>query len=380
MCADTFYTSDTLLDNNSCLDSAPSLPHLLFHGTTWHSRLLPSAHKFAYPYRYWGVNISALAAGQPLPEVGLYSVSDSTSVTEPTVRPDSLTSKLLSSRLFTNSKLNGLALFSAKHSAIQQFCPSDYLHQPDNEEPQGELDKDKRKAQRHTGYYNKVQLQAANEQLLARLNAAFIEQTGSAPTGDMLGLVVCRNAGLYFSPVNFYLGFDEQQIPSHLLAEVSNTPWDKRHYYGFLLQGADSEFCHDKNFHVSPFNPIDQQYCWQVSIKHTLEDIKNSTLKNTMANTNIDTQANKSLLGGLQVRIAINISDVRGEVLKTGIKMIGVPMSAPAVRASLAKNPLMNATSLTRIYWQALKLYAIKKVPYVGYDEKLADSKQAKQR
>lgn len=374
MCADTFYTSDTVLDNNSCLDSAPSLPHLLFHGTTWHSRLLPSVHKFAYPYRYWGVNISALAAGQPLPEVGFYT--DPTSATEPTAKLDSVKYRLLSRRLFTNSRLNVLALFSAKHSAIQQFCPSDYLHQPDNEEAQVEQDKNKRKARRHINRDNKVSLQAANEQLLARLNAAFIEQTGSAPTGDMLGLVVCRNAGLYFSPVNFYLGFDELQIPSHLLAEVSNTPWDKRHYYGFLLQGADSEFCHDKNFHVSPFNPIDQQYCWQVSIKNTINDIKNSTLKNTAPRTNADPQANESLLGGLQVRIAINISDVRGEVLKTGIKMSGVPMSAPAVRASLAKNPLMNITSLTRIYWHALKLYAIKKVPYVGYDEKLADSKQ----
>lgn len=374
MCADTFYASDTVLDNNSCLDSAPSLPHLLFHGTTWHSRLLPSVHKFAYPYRYWGVNISALAAGQPLPEVGLYT--DPTSATEPTAKLDSVKYRLLSSRLFTNSRLNGLALFSAKHSAIQQFCPSDYLHQPDNEEAQVEQDKNKRKARRHINRDNKVSLQAANEQLLARLNAAFLEQTGSAPTGDMLGLVVCRNAGLYFSPVNFYLGFDELQIPSHLLAEVSNTPWDKRHYYGFLLQGADSEFCHDKNFHVSPFNPIDQQYCWQVSIKNNINDIKNSTLKNTEPRTNADPQANESLLGGLQVRIAINISDVRGEVLKTGIKMSGVPMSAPAVRASLAKNPLMNITSLTRIYWHALKLYAIKKVPYVGYDEKLADSKQ----
>ncbi|MFC6203325.1 DUF1365 domain-containing protein [Psychrobacter urativorans] len=374
MCADTFYASDTVLDNNSCLDSAPSLPHLLFHGTTWHSRLLPSVHKFAYPYRYWGVNISALAAGQPLPEVGLYT--DPTSATEPTAKLDSVKYRLLSRRLFANSRLNVLALFSAKHSAIQQFCPSDYLHQPDNEEAQVEQDKNKRKARRHINRDNKVSLQAANEQLLARLNAAFIEQTGSAPTGDMLGLVVCRNAGLYFSPVNFYLGFDELQIPSHLLAEVSNTPWDKRHYYGFLLQGADSEFCHDKNFHVSPFNPIDQQYCWQVSIKNTINDIKNSTLKNTAPRTNADSQANESLLGGLQVRIAINISDVRGEVLKTGIKMSGVPMSAPAVRASLAKNPLMNITSLTRIYWHALKLYAIKKVPYVGYDEKLADSKQ----
>ena len=80
----------------------------------------------------------------------------------------------------------------------------------------------------------------------------------------------------------------------------------------------------------------------------------------------------------MQVRIAIDISDERGEVLKTGIKMVGVLMTATTIRNSLRKNPLMNMTSVTRIYWHAFKLYAIKKVPYIHYDEKLADSQQNK--
>ena len=144
-----------------------------------------------------------------------------------------------------------------------------------------------------------------------------------------------------------------------MLAEVSNTPWDKRYYYGFLLEGEDTEFCHDKNFHVSPFNPIDQLYRWQVTVKRSSTDM-----------------ADEQSTTGLQVRIAINISDERGEVLKTGIKISGVPMTDRSVRNSLRKNPLMNTTSLVRIYWHAFKLYAIKKVPYVNYDEKLADSQQ----
>jgi len=62
--------------------------------------------------------------------------------------------------------------------------------------------------------------------------------------------------GWYFSPVNFYIGFDENHQPSHFLAEVSNTPWNTRHYYGFLLTGEKTLYQHDKGFHVSPFNPI----------------------------------------------------------------------------------------------------------------------------
>ncbi|MDN5898100.1 MAG: DUF1365 domain-containing protein [Psychrobacter sp.] len=315
-------TEDGLSD--SCL------PHQLFHGTTWHSRLLPSVHKFAYPYRYWGINISALAAGQVLPEVGIAIFGKANVV--------------------KNRWLKELPLFSAKKKALQQFCPDDYLQGLNS---QG-LNSQRRNVQQPNSLSNNENDDSRSNPIQAlnhRLSQAFTEQTGSEPTGDIIGMVVCRNAGIYFSPVNFYLGFDKQQTPTHLLAEVSNTPWDKRHYYGFLLAGESTEFCHDKDFHVSPFNPIDQLYRWQVKIKNQPDN-------------------------GLQVRIAIDISDERGEVLKTGIKMSGVPMTARMIRNSLRKNPLMNVTSLTRIYWHAFKLYAIKKVPYINYDEKLADSQQ----
>ena len=343
-------------------DSRARLPHQLFHGTTWHSRLLPSVHKFSYPYRYWGVNISALVAGQALPEVNVAFLS-SNKILRKLPLNALLAKNLLSQKMLSK----GLPLFSAKKKALQQFYPDDYL--------QGLSSQELNSLSKNKGFNNesrssdKENTLDRNEFLInvqaleQRLIQAFTEQTGSAPTGDMIGMVVCRNAGIYFSPVNFYLGFDEQQTPTHLLAEVSNTPWDKRHYYGFLLDGANTEFCHDKDFHVSPFNPIDQQYCWQVAIK--------SAVKHTVKNEN-----KKQSDNGLQVRIAINISDERGEVLKTGIKMSGIPMTATTIRESLRKNPLMNVTSLMRIYWHAFKLYAIKKVPYINYDEKLADSQQ----
>ena len=327
-------------------DDHVRLPHQLFHGTTWHSRLLPSVHKFAYPYRYWGVSISALAVGQALPEVETEFFSNNKMLRKLPLN------RMLSKNFFSKGLLSkGLPLFSAKRKALQQFDPDDYLQGLSSQESNS-LSKSK-DSDDNERYLTDAQ---ALEQ---RLIQAFTERTGSAPTGDMMGMVVCRNAGIYFSPVNFYLGFDAEQKPSHLLAEVSNTPWDKRHYYGFVLDGENTEFRHDKDFHVSPFNPIDQQYQWQVTIKNTVKN-----------------QSKKQPDSGLQVRIAINISDERGEVLKTGIKMSGTPMTATTIRHSLGKNPLMNVTSLTRIYWHAFKLYAIKKVPYINYDEKLADSQQ----
>ena len=332
---------------NTLSDDAKGLPHQIFQGTTWHSRLLPSEHKFAYPYRYWGVNISALAAGQVLPEVD--------------VRP------FIGNKILKKLPWNKGLLFSGEKKALQQFYPKDYL-QGLSAQDENSLSKDSAdKRINDKNLDNKSEHLKDIQALKQRLIHALTEQTGSAPAGDMIGMVVCRNAGLYFSPVNFYLGFDKEQKPSHLLAEVSNTPWDKRHYYGFLLDGANTEFCHDKDFHVSPFNPIDQQYQWQVTIK---KSIKNTIISELKSET--EEPSNQCL----DVRIAINICDERGEVLKTGIKISGVPMTASTISESLRKNPLMNITSLMRIYGHAFKLYAIKKVPYINYDETLADSKQ----
>ena len=349
MTVSTKPTNDMLRHELDC--DTTVLPHQLLEGTTWHSRLLPSVNKFVYPYRYWGINISALAAGQALPEVNTAAFGDHK------VLGVSHLSKILPKKLLAK----GLPLFSAKTKALQQFCPNDYLEGFNSLSSNESLNDNENISDNESINSNEdidINL-PSNQALELRLSQAFIKHAGSAPEGDMVGLLVCRNADMYFSPVNFYLGFNEQQTPTHLLAEVSNTPWDKRHYYGFSLEGEETEFCHDKDFHVSPFNPIDQLYRWQVTVKRTQQ-------------RTIDKQSST----GLQVRIAINISDERGEVLKTGIKMSGIPMTADSIRHSLGKNPLMNMTSLARIYGQAFKLYAIKKVPYINYDEKLADSNQ----
>ena len=343
MTVSTKPTNDMSCHELACDTTA--LPHQLLEGTTWHSRLLPSVNKFVYPYRYWGINISALAAGQELPEIDTAALGDHK------VLGTSYLSKILPKKLLAK----GLPLFSAKTKALQQFCPNDYL-EGFNSLSNNESPNDNENISNNKDIDSNLR---SNQALKQRISQAFIKHAGSAPEGDMVGLLVCRNAGMYFSPVNFYLGFDEQQIPTHLLAEVSNTPWDKRHYYGFLLEGEDTEFCHDKDFHVSPFNPIDQLYRWQVTVKRTQQHT-----------------ADKQSSTGLQVRIAIDISDERGDVLKTGIQISGVPLTETTIRNSLRKNPLMNITSLARIYGQAFKLYAIKKVPYINYDEKLADSNQ----
>ncbi|MDO5770032.1 MAG: DUF1365 family protein [Psychrobacter sp.] len=322
---------------------APFTAQQILTGTTWHVRRQPSQHKFSYPYRYWGLNLTALRAGNQLPNLG---------------------------RIFS-AKHQG-----AKKTILQQICFDDYLSSVELSEDDTPLPSAISKPSMQSKLDGSVQA------LLHRLNTQFEALTGSQPEGEILALVVGRNLGMYFSPVNFYIGFDTQQSPSHLLAEVSNTPWDKRHYYGFLLAGASSSVSHAKDFHVSPFNPIDQHYRWQVDIT--------SAKPNTQSQSNFDlepschSETNGSISDSkpyqgqcLDISIAIHVSDERGEVFAAGIKMNGTPMSQSAIKQTLRANPIMSITSMAQIYWHALKLFAIKRVPYIHYDETLRDSKQS---
>lgn len=89
------------------------------------------------------------------------------------------------------------------------------------------------------------------------------ELGGHCLSGSVRAVVHLRYFGIYFSPVNFYYVYDDAGQWQYLLAEVSNTPWNERHYY--LLDATDkSSWQHDKAFHVSPFNPIEQQYQWRI--------------------------------------------------------------------------------------------------------------------
>lgn len=338
------------MSNNTKQQQSQRQPHQILSGTTWHLRRLPAVHKFVYPYRYWGVNLSALAHGDSLPEVSLGHAP--------------------------------IRLFSTQHRALQQFCPDDYLVVPAAESETKPEDKSEYQPRTTppsaTAKPFSAQTQQAAEQakdLLARAQAQFQRLTASQPSGDIMALVVCRNLGVYFSPVNFYIGFDQAHNPTHLLAEVSNTPWDKRHYYGFLLTGAQTQFVHDKDFHVSPFNPIDQQYRWQVQL--TPATPVNASVGATSAvDGEVENDEPANFQYGFDINLGIHVSDVRGEVFAAGISMSSSPMTAASIQLSLRDKPLMTLTSVAQIYWHAFKLFAIKRVPYIQYDQRLADSSQ----
>lgn len=160
--------------------------------------------------------------------------------------------------------------------------------------------------------------------------------TGRPVQGEVCGLMNLRTLGLYFSPVNFYFGYDVDGCCTHLLAEVSNTPWNERHCYAHDLTEKRRPLVNQKQFHVSPFNPMEQEYRWFV------DPPKDST------------------------SIRIEVHDQRGHVFDAEIDLKKRDLSRSAIMPELMKRPIMTAFIVVGIYWQALKIF-LKKIPYIPY-------------
>ncbi len=94
------------------------------------------------------------------------------------------------------------------------------------------------------------------------------EQTGLQLSGPVRLLTQLRHFGLYFSPINVFYCYDDQDTVIAMVAEVSNTPWNERHCYvlweGNRRPDSTNRYSHPKEFHVSPFMGMDSRYDWKI--------------------------------------------------------------------------------------------------------------------
>ena len=157
-----------------------------------------------------------------------------------------------------------------------------------------------------------------------------LEETGIAHQGPIYLLANLRYFGIAMNPIACYYCFNEDESRlEYLVAEVNNTPWNERHSY--VLPGPEqgrwlqTEF--DKQFHVSPFNPMAMRYHWRSSTP-------DRRLVLHLANTDAGTR-----------------------IFDASLSLSARPMTTKNLNRTLWRYPLITAKIALAIYWQALRLF-----------------------
>lgn len=147
---------------------------------------------------------------------------------------------------------------------------------------------------------------------------------GGSWQGDkLLMMTQARFMGIYFSPVNFFFCYQNKEC-RYMLAEVSNTPWHEKHWYLVDLHQSKPEV--DKEFHVSPFMPLEQKYRWKIHLpdERFMAHIENWQQQKTFDAT---------------------------------LRLKREELSSRNVTKHLMRFPILTVSTVLAIYWQAMKMF-----------------------
>lgn len=175
------------------------------------------------------------------------------------------------------------------------------------------------------------------------------EKYGIYPTGKIVLLTNLSCFNYCFNPISLYFIFKENSDEiDYLIVEVTNTPWDERHFY--LLTNPISTNKHiykyhfKKELHVSPFMAMDYEY--QLNLKI------------------------------VDKKIIVHMKNYhQGKVhFDATLALSSIPTSTTATKTFL-RFPFITYTVTAAIYWQAFKLW-LKGVSFHPHPKKSKDKSE----
>ena len=162
-----------------------------------------------------------------------------------------------------------------------------------------------------------------------------VEQSlGFRPDGAVRVLTGLRCFGYAFNPVSFYYCFDSREKLVAVLSQITNTPWGERHHY---VHAADdrgrviARFA--KEFHVSPFQPMEHDYIWRFT-----------------------TPASRLL-------VHMENHTPSGKAFDVTLVMTKKPWSTANLLRSWLRHPCMSLSVIATIYWHAFRLW-LRRAPF----------------
>jgi hypothetical protein len=192
------------------------------------------------------------------------------------------------------------------------------------------------KREDHMGEKDQPLIEAARDRIQ--------QATGIRTTGPIRLLTHFRYFGFGFNPVSFYYCFnDDDSELETIVCEVNNTPWGEQHTYVLAEKDNHGEgnmkvYHKAKEFHVSPFMPMDMDYNWRFN------------RPDERLNVHMENYASES------------------KVFDATLTLKRSPITSFQLARVLVQFPLVTLKVVTAIYFEAVRLW-LKKVPFYAHPD-----------
>lgn len=199
-------------------------------------------------------------------------------------------------------------------------------------------------------FYRRDYLGRNSGDLKTAVEEQIFKHTGERFSGRVFMLTHPRYLGFIFNPVSFYFCINQQGQLAFLLADINNTPWNQRHCYVFKADsnGDEVQAQFDKQFHISPFMPMDLHYDWRFKLEQD------------------------------QLQITMDCYRHETKHFTAALNAVPEPLTAASMTRLPRQFPLQTLRILGRIYWQALRLW-LKRIPFYSHPDSISPEQQDKQ-
>ena len=185
-------------------------------------------------------------------------------------------------------------------------------------------------------------LRRSEQQTLKQLIVEFLAERGVVADGPVRLLTQVRHFGFLMNPASFFYCYDQAGNLRAVVTQVNNTPWGEEYLY--LVKSTEPSKSItaknlDKEFHVSPFMPLDMQYDMAYSRP------------------------------GDKLAVRMSNFSKEGRMLDVVMSLTRREWTAANLNWLLITYPLMSLRVFMAIYFQALKLF-LKKVTFYSHPKR----------